>query len=83
MSDKAHTVVDATIISLANKTTGTAGLAGFIGWLSQINWLGLIGSMVAITGLVISTYYQWRKDKRETELHQEQLRMLYRRSDNE
>lgn len=83
MSDKAKTVVEATVISLANKTTATAGLTGFIGWLSQINWLGLIGSMVAITGLVISTYYQWKKDKRETELHQEKLKMLYRRSEIE
>lgn len=83
MTDKAQTVVEAAVISVANKTTASAGAVGFIGWLSQINWLGLIGSMVAITGLVISTYFQWKKDKRETELHQEQLRMLYRRADDE
>lgn len=76
ISEKAEIAAEAATISIANKTTAAAGAAGFIGWASQINWLGLVGATVAVAGLAISTYFQHRKDKRQSEFHLARLKAL-------
>lgn len=41
-------------------------LAGALGWLAQINWVGLIGVLVAVIGLLANIYFQVRRDRRES-----------------
>lgn len=52
-------------MSASYKTMWVGGLAGFVAWIEAINWLGLIGALVAIGGFLVNFYFQCRKDKRE------------------
>jgi len=76
MSDNA--LIEETIVDIADKTISGGALAGLIGWASQINWIGLTGALVAVGGLVVSFYFQHKRDKRESELHQAKLQDLKR-----
>tara|TARA_A100000171_G_C2105612_1_gene132152 strand:- start:294 stop:536 length:243 start_codon:yes stop_codon:yes gene_type:complete len=59
-------VADTVGISVANKTmVGGAG-ASLVSLLSQVNWLGVIGAVVAIGGLLVNVYFHIRRDRRET-----------------
>lgn len=59
-------IVEAVGASIANKGMVAGAAAGFVGWLSQINWIGISGVVVAVLGLLISTYFQIRRDRRES-----------------
>lgn len=76
MDEKTEMAIEITAASLANKTTVCGAAAGFVGWLTQVNWIGLTGAMVAVVGLLVSVYFQWRRDKRETELNHVKIRSL-------
>lgn len=58
-------IIEAVVVSAANKGMIVGGAAGFAGWLSQVNWIGMSGVAVAVLGLIISTYFQIRRDRRE------------------
>lgn len=60
-----ESIVEAVGISVANKGLIAGGATGLFGWLSQVNWIGIAGVVVAVLGLLISTYFQIRKDRRE------------------
>jgi Trk-type K+ transport system membrane component len=60
-----ESIVEAVGISVANKGLIAGGATGLFGWLSQVNWIGFAGVAVAVLGLLISTYFQIRKDRRE------------------
>ena len=72
-----------TIVSIADKTMGGGAIAGIVGFLSEINWIGLIGALVAIGGLVVSVYFQHRRDRRESEMHRARLSALRNGSKHE
>lgn len=59
-------IVEAVGISVANKGLIAGGATGLFGWLSQVNWIGITGVVVAVLGLIISTYFQIRRDRRES-----------------
>ena len=66
MANQAHeNIVEAVGISVANKGLIAGGATGLFGWLSQVNWIGIAGVVVAVLGLLISTYFQVRRDRRE------------------
>lgn len=84
--------MEVTAVSLGQKVMTTGAVAGGVGWLTQINWMGLIGTAVAVLGFAASVYFQVRKDRREAresearearkaELHEAQLRALRDRCD--
>ena len=53
-------------ISVANKTmVGGAG-ASLVSLFSHVNWLGVIGAIVAVAGLLVNVYFHIRRDRRET-----------------
>lgn len=56
---------DVAAASVGNKLMVGGGLTGFAGVVAQINWVGLVGTLVAVLGLVVSAYFQIRKDRRE------------------
>lgn len=60
-----ESIVEAVGISVANKGLIAGGATGLFGWLSQVNWIGIAGVVVAVLGLLISTYFQIRRDRRE------------------
>lgn len=72
-------VVDATAVSIASKTTWTGAVAGVAGWLSSVNWLGLIGALVAVSGLAVNVYFQFRRDRREARESEARIEALHDR----
>lgn len=52
-------------MSASYKTMLIGGAVGFWAWVESINWLGLIGTLIALGGLLVNFYFQCRKDKRE------------------
>lgn len=66
MSERAGMAVEVVGVSVANKTTLAGALAGALGWLAQINWVGLVGVLVAVIGLLANIYFQVRRDRRES-----------------
>ncbi|AVJ20992.1 MULTISPECIES: holin [Pseudomonas] len=71
-----ESIVEAVIIPVANKGLVVGTVTGVAGWLSQVNWIGLSGVLVAVLGLVISAYFQIRRDRRETIESQERIRVM-------
>jgi membrane associated rhomboid family serine protease len=71
-----ESIVEAVIIPVANKGLLVGAATGVAGWLSQVNWIGLSGVLVAVLGLVISAYFQIRRDRRETIESQERIRVM-------
>ncbi len=65
MTDRTHIAIEAAVVSVANKTTVGGALTGLAGWFAEVNWIGLIGALIAVAGLMISAYFQYRRDKRE------------------
>ncbi len=58
-------IVEVVGASVANKGMMVGAATGVVGWLSQVNWIGISGVVIAVLGLVISTYFQVRRDRRE------------------
>ena len=58
-------IVEVVGASIANKGMAVGAATGMVGWLSQVNWLGVSGLVVAVIGLLVSTYFQIRRDRRE------------------
>ena len=58
-------IIEAVGASVANKGMMLGAATGVVGWLSQVNWVGITGVVVAVLGLVIRTYFQIRRDRRE------------------
>lgn len=59
-------IVEVVGASIANKGMFAGAGAGLVGFFSQVNWIGMAGVIVAVLGLLISTYFQIRKDRRES-----------------
>ncbi len=62
---KPEGIVEAVGASVANKGMLVGASTGFVGWLSQVNWVGFAGAAIALIGLLVNTYFQIRKDRRE------------------
>lgn len=69
-------IVEVVGASVANKGMMVGAATGFVGWLSQVNWIGISGVAVAVLGLVISTYFQIRRDRREHAESAERIKAL-------
>lgn len=51
--------------AVSDKATIGGAATGVIGWLASINWIGLLGVVIAAMGLLANVYFQHRRDKRE------------------
>ena len=61
LSEHQQTLAEA----LSNKTTIGGAATGLVGYLASVNWIGLVGVVVAIAGFATNLYFQHRRDKRE------------------
>lgn len=69
-------IVEAVGASVASKGMMVGAATGVVGWLSQVNWIGISGVIIAVIGLVISTYFQIRRDRREHAESAERIKAL-------
>ena len=71
-----ESIVEVVGASVASKGMLTGGAVGLVGWLSQVNWIGIAGVVVAVVGLLVSTYFQVRRDRRENAESQARIQAL-------
>ena len=53
-------------------TGGQVAGGGMLVYISNLDWASwsyIVGIFVALIGLAAGLYWQWRKDKRDTEMH--------------
>lgn len=81
MSEKTGLAIEVVGASVANKVTGTGAVAGAVGWLVDINWIGLVGVGIAVLGFLVNTYFQIRKDRRESAESDARIRQIQERCD--
>ncbi|MBI6912483.1 MULTISPECIES: holin [Pseudomonas] len=73
---KPEGIVEAVGASVANKGMLVGASTGLVGWLSQVNWIGFIGVALAALGFLVNTYFQIRKDRRESAESQARIQAL-------
>lgn len=71
-----ESIVEVVGASVANKGMAVGAVVGTAGWLSQVNWIGIAGVVVAVVGLLVSTYFQVRRDRRENAESQARIQAL-------
>ena len=59
-------------VAVATKVTVTGGVTSFAALLTQVDWLALVGIIIALSGF----YFSYQKNKREKELHALQMKQL-------
>lgn len=80
---RADIAMDTAAASLADKVTAGGAVTGVAGWFMQINWIGLIGVLIALGGFALSWYFQIKRDRREAELHRARMMEFSARRGNE
>ncbi len=64
------------LLQTASRINLWGGITAFFGWISGVNWIGLVGVVVAALGLVTNVYFQLRRDRREAAEHAAKIRRL-------
>lgn len=58
-------MADSAVAAAASKVTYGSAAASVIGFLSSIDWIGVLGFVVAIGGLAVTIYFKQRQDRRD------------------
>lgn len=66
MANHPEGIVEAVGVSVATKGMWAGAGTGLAGFLSQANWIGIIGVLLAALGFLVNTWFQIRKDRRES-----------------
>lgn len=66
MANHPEGIVEAVGTSVATKGMLAGAGTGLVGFLSQANWIGIIGVLLAALGFLVNTWFQVRKDRRES-----------------
>ncbi|OWT62027.1 holin [Candidimonas nitroreducens] len=69
-------ILDATVTTIASRTTYGGAGASAVGWAANIDWLTVVGVAVAVIGLAVNVYFQIRRDRRESVLNQARIAAL-------
>lgn len=70
---KTEQAIDATVLAVSNKATVLGGGTSILGFVASINWLGILGFLIALTGLLVSWYYSAQKNSREKAEHKARM----------
>lgn len=65
MSGKTEIAAEVVGASVGNKMMATGAWTGILAWVAEVNWLGLMGAIVAVLGLAANIWFQVRRDRRE------------------
>jgi hypothetical protein len=58
-------VADSAVAAAASKVTYGSAAASVIGFWSSIDWLGVLGFVVAFGGVAVNAYFKRRQDRRD------------------
>lgn len=70
---KTEQAIDATVLAVSNKATVLGGGTSLLGFVASMNWLGILGFLIALTGLLVSWYYSSKKNAREEAEHKARM----------
>jgi len=60
-------------VSISGKSCITGSAAALAGWAASINWLGVIGVIVAVLSLCSQIYFNIKRDRREMLEHRKRM----------
>lgn len=60
---------DDSLIFASNRVTEAGAVGGFLAWLGSLNWIGLLGLLIALAGYLTSLYFQIKRNRREQREH--------------
>lgn len=83
MKDSTQLAVDAAVVSGANKATAGGAATTVFGWVSQSDLIGVAGLLLAVSGFAVSLYFQFRRERREIELHRARMSAISEAQSNE
>lgn len=63
-------------IAMSGKAAAAGGATGLLGFLLSSPGIGLLGVTVALIGVLVGVYFQWRRDQREQREHELRLQGL-------
>lgn len=63
-------------ISISAKSCLSGSAAALAGWFAGINWLGVVGCIVAVLSLISQIYFNVKRDRRETLEHKKRMQDL-------
>lgn len=63
--DTSSQAIESVAIPVASKTAWGGAWTGFVGFVASVNWLGVIGLLVAVLGTAANVYFGRQKQKRE------------------
>lgn len=81
MDWKNEVMIESTAVSIGSKTTGGGALVGLVGFIAQINWIGVMGVIIALGGLAVNVYFSIRRDRRESRESEARIRAIEGRRD--
>lgn len=73
---KSEATIEATMAAAGQKTTMAGASATGAAWVFSNEFLGLMGLLVAIGGLLVNIYFKRKEDARQQELHEAELANL-------
>jgi hypothetical protein len=74
--NQTEATIEATLAAVGQKTTiGGASATGFA-WLFSNEFMGLMGLLVAIAGLLVNVYFKRKEDARQQALHDAEMAAL-------
>lgn len=74
MGWKNEVMIESTAVSVASKTTGSGAAIGLVGFFAQVNWIGVLGVVIALGGLAVNVYFSHRRDRREARESEARIR---------
>lgn len=74
--DVQRETIEATVLSLSNKSIVAGSVTSVLGWLAQSGMTALVAMLVAVLGLLINAWFQLRRDRREEREHQRRMWLM-------
>lgn len=74
--NKTEATIEATMAAIGQKTTIGGASATGLAWMVSNEFLGLMGLLVAVAGLLVNTYFKRKEDARQQALHEANLAAL-------
>jgi len=57
-------------IAASGKAAAAGGATGLLGFILSSPGIGLLGVVVAFSGVIVGVYFKWRRDQREQREHE-------------
>ena len=77
MQDRTQTAIE--VAETASKTTYFGAFGGAVTWLMSIDWLPLLGLLIALAGFITNVYFKRIENKRAQEIHDLKIKEMLKK----